>query len=100
VNGYAEPIEISVSFTNDSNVPPQTGIRLPPMTEFVQRRKGLKIEEIRVKESSGTLRTYRSADLEDARSKRKVDFEVWTLSEKGLKLGDREDLRKLRNGKN
>jgi hypothetical protein len=93
VNAYAQPIEISVSFTG--GIPPETGIRLASMTEFVQRRKGLKIEEITVKEQSGKLHFYRSADFEGARSERKPNFEVWILSANGLKLGDKEDLRKL-----
>jgi hypothetical protein len=94
LNEYAGSIEISVSFTND--VPTQTGLKLPPKTEFIQRRKGMVIKEITVREPSGNLRLYQQSDFEDARSKQKVNFEVWILSEQGLKLGNKEDLKKFR----
>jgi hypothetical protein len=94
LNEYADSIEMSVSFMND--VPAQTGLKLPPKTEFIQRHKGLVIKEITVKEPSGNLRLYRQADFEDARAKQKVDFEVWILSEQGLKLGNKDDLKKFR----
>lgn len=94
VNQYSAPIELSVSF-NSGDIW-ERGIRLAPGTAFVQRRKGLIIEEITVKESSGKMRNYGAADFEAARSKRRVDFEVWFLTEPGLKLGDKQDLRHLR----
>jgi hypothetical protein len=93
VNQYKEPIEISLLF-NGGDVR-ETGIRLPANTEFVQRRKGLAIYEIDVRESSGRMRRYSLADFEAARANRTVSFEVWFLTAQGLKLGDKTDFDNL-----
>lgn len=97
INGYNESIEISLSFNGGKFL--ETKGLLPPNEEFVQRRKDLKIDKITVKEKSGKLHTYLSADLEKIRSSQKTEFEVWILTEAGLKLGDKEFLLELRRSK-
>lgn len=97
MNGYSEPVEVSLSFAG--NIPSQVGIRLPPKTKYVQRRQGLRVLEITIKRASGVLQSYRESDLEAARSTRKVQFEVWIISETGLKLGDKEDISRIMRGK-
>jgi hypothetical protein len=92
VNAYKVPVEISITFVGVSQ--PTAGV-LPAGIEVVQRRKGLQIEAITVKEPSGKMREYRLADFEKARSLRTVKIEVWILNEEGLKLGDKEDLRAI-----
>jgi hypothetical protein len=96
-NAYNEPIEISVSFSNGAS--PETAMQLSPKTELVQRRKGLNIESITVKEASGKTRTYLKSDLENARAKGKAGVEIWMLSADGLRLGDENELRELKRVK-
>jgi hypothetical protein len=96
VNGYRAPAEITVSFVGTSQR--ASGV-LPAGSELVQRQKNLEVSEISVKEPSGHQRIYRLLDLEALRSKRKVDFEVWFLSEQGLNLGGKEDLRQFKADK-
>jgi hypothetical protein len=93
-NEYKAPIEISVSF---KNAPAQTAIRIPPNSAFFQRHKNFVIEEIKVIEPSSNVRTYHSIDLEKARSNQNSDYEVWVLSETGLRFAGKKDLQKLRN---
>lgn len=93
-NGYAIPIEISVSFT--TTIAQESKIQLLSNTELVQNRTGLQIKEIVVHESTGKERVYGSAELLNARSKQQTAFEIWILTEQGLRLGDKEDLRRLK----
>ena len=94
VNQYGDQIEIAVSF-NGGDIW-EREIKLEPNTVFVQRHKGFAIDEIIVKESSGKPRHYRATDFTTIRSNRKTEYEVWILSEEGLRLGDQEYLRDLR----
>lgn len=92
-NGCGFSVDISLSF---AGVPqPSSGV-LPAGSEVVQRRKGLNLIEIRLKEPSGRLRVYGKTELDAARMNTRVELEVWILSEQGLRLGDKEDLRKFR----
>ena len=93
VNGYSEPVEISISFTND--IPAIIGIKLPPNKELVQRRKGLELATITVKESSGALHVYDFAKIKQIRSNQNIDFEVWIISKDGIRLCNKSDLQKL-----
>lgn len=93
-NDYNQPIEITVSFTNGESL---SGIRLLPRVELVQRRKGLNIRQITVVEPSGTQRVFGAVELRDVRSGRKIEFEVWILSESGIRLRTKEDLKRFKS---
>ena len=97
-NAYDEPIEVSIAFKNSS--PPQTGMLIEPGSALIQHKKHLEITEIRVKEVTGRLHVYGTADFDALLSKRKVDFEVWILSPEGLKLGDKAYLHQFLRRKN
>lgn len=90
LNKSGAGIEVTVIFDDGSGA---NEIRLAPDTAFLQNRQGFQIREIKVKDASGRLRTYGSAELSNGRANRNIKFEVWILSNDGIRLGDENDYR-------
>ena len=91
-NRYRKTIQLDLSFVGTS---PQTAIELSPNTAYFQQYKGFELTEIRVREESGRIRVYGAEALAKLRSNWQGSFEFWILTEDGLSLGSKEDLRKL-----
>ncbi len=96
VNAYDYPVEITIHFVGEA--PSVVGI-LPSGRELVQRRKGLEIKEIHVKEPSGRLHIYESTELNRMRAANSHSFEIWILSESGIALGDERYLKRLQRNR-
>ena len=87
LNLYKDSIKVTVLFKNG---PPALDVVLEQNGGLMQRQKGLLVEEIKVIEPSGNIRFFKLKELDILRAKQDIVFKVWSLSETGIELHDKD----------
>jgi hypothetical protein len=96
VNEEKTSIEITVSFEDGTT---QSQLVLESRVDFWQRAKHKKIVGLRIKEPAGKGVVYSSDDFSKLRAVNGSEFEVWSISEAGLRLLNHQQFEKLYRAK-
>ena len=92
-NNSDVPVHISIGYTSDH--PPTIGT-LSPHTNGGHAEKDLVVESIDVKFEGGPEYALQMSEIESLRAALgRPDFEVWLISESGVRLGNESDWERI-----